>query len=113
MEMDEVQNRNHTTNGSQIYPARVDVTSRLPSLAATTTGCNSMDPRPPRPLPPTDPPTPLPLRLYAFSEAVSMEFVPTIPHAPHTGQVPGRARITATLNLRSGNGPPSQPDCEE
>jgi len=76
MELDEVQTWNHTARVPQVHPARVDVTSRLPSLAAEKTSCNSMDPSPPRPLPPADPPAPLPPQLYGSYEAVSMEVVP-------------------------------------
>jgi len=72
MELDEVQNGNHTAR-VQVHPARVDVTPRLPSLAAEKTSCNSIDPSPPRPLPPADPPAPIPPQLCGSSEAVSME----------------------------------------
>jgi len=86
MELDEAQNANHTSHAPQVHSSSVDLTYRLPSLAAAKARCNSMDPDPSRPLPPAGPLASLTPPLHGLSEAVSMEGEPASQHTTKQGR---------------------------
>jgi len=109
MELDEAHIGNQTSRGTQVHSARVDLTSRLSTLAAAKASCSSRILAHPVACKLTD----LSHSTTIFiSPAFSLKGLPASQHTSQTWQVPGRTRFHASVMLRTEFGH-LWPDWEE